>query len=107
MIKVVDRIGKTHAAGDMVYAYYDTYKSEYIVLDKYEEVSTPTIYGQWDGTTIKVEGLSGITTENNIDIGSSITVENTLNLTTPDEDCTVRGVAIKFLTSDNPYKENS
>jgi hypothetical protein len=102
MIKVVDRIGKAHVAGDMVYAYYDTYKSEYIVLDKYQEVSTPTIYGQWDGTSITIEGTSGVT-DDDINIGSSKAVENTLNLPEPEDNCTVRAVAVKFLITANPY----
>lgn len=31
-IKLVDRIGNTHNKGDLVYAYYDTHNSEYIIL---------------------------------------------------------------------------
>jgi hypothetical protein len=93
-IKIVDRIGRSHSVGSMVYAYYDTYKSEYIVLDTYEEVSAPTIYGTWNGSSITVEGTSGT---NDITIGSSITVENTLNFPAPQGGCQPKAVATKFL----------
>lgn len=32
IIKIVDRIGQKHTNGSLIYAYYDTFKSEYIVL---------------------------------------------------------------------------
>lgn len=32
IINVVDRIGQEHKKNDLVYAYYDTYKSEYIIV---------------------------------------------------------------------------
>lgn len=32
-IKIVDRIGKTYGSGTKVYAYYDTYRCEYIILE--------------------------------------------------------------------------
>lgn len=101
IIKVVDRIGKSHNAGTLIYAYYDTYRSEYIVLDTYEEQSSPMIFGQWDGETIKVEGTVGLSSKDNINIGSTVTVQNRLNLEKPLVTCTVRAVAVKFLKSSN------
>jgi hypothetical protein len=52
MIKVVDRIGRCHNAGELVYAYFDTLTEKYIVLDKHPQPTTPTIYGlyyQYEG----------------------------------------------------------
>jgi hypothetical protein len=67
MIKIVDRLGKTHKVNELVYAYFDTLTEKYIVLDKHPEISTPTIYGKYykapvdsfDGY-IKVEYATGI-----------------------------------------------
>jgi len=92
MITVVDRIGKEHNIDDKIYAYYDTYKAEYIVLDKYKEAPTPTIYGFWDGTSITVDGATG-TSEEHI-LGSSVPVSNKINFIKPE--CPVRAVAVKF-----------
>lgn len=47
MINIVDRIGKTHRVGSLVYAYFDTLTEKYIVLDKDPESMTPTIYGNY------------------------------------------------------------
>jgi hypothetical protein len=97
VIKVVDRLGKSHNVGDMIYAYYDTYNSEYLVLDKYPETSSssPTIYGIWSSGHIIVENISG--TDRDISVGSSIAVENALNFREPDYSCSVRAVAMKFI----------
>jgi len=46
LITVVDRIGNTHDVGELVYAHYDTYHSEYIILHK-------------GGSNIKIGYLSG------------------------------------------------
>lgn len=101
IINVVDRIGRSHNAGSLVYAYYDTYKSEYIVLETYEEQSAPMIFGQWVDDTIKVEGTVGLSAKDNINIGSTVQVVNRLNFEKPLATCTVRGVAVKFLKSSN------
>lgn len=47
MINIVDRIGKTHNVGQLVYAYFDTLTEKYIVLDKSPEPNTPTVYGTY------------------------------------------------------------
>ena len=52
MINIVDRIGKTHKIGELVYAYFDTLTEKYIVLDKHPEPITPMIYG----TYVETEG---------------------------------------------------
>lgn len=101
IINVVDRIGRSHNAGSLVYAYYDTYKSEYIVLETYEEQSAPMIFGQWVDDTIKVEGTVGLSAKDNINIGSTVEVVNRLSFEKPLITCTVRGVAVKFLKSSN------
>jgi hypothetical protein len=98
MIKVVDRLGQSHKSGEKIYAYYDTYKGEYIVLQtKNTTESTPTIYGLWDGSSIYVEGYSGLSSEDDISIGDYVAVENLLNLPTPNDQCNnIQAVAIKF-----------
>lgn len=52
MINIVDRIGKTHKIGELVYAYFDTLTEKYIVLDKHPEPVTPMVYG----TYVETEG---------------------------------------------------
>jgi hypothetical protein len=50
IITIVDRIGNSHSIGDMVYAHYDTYTSEYIILGG---------QGGSPGTNIKVAKAVG------------------------------------------------
>jgi hypothetical protein len=38
-IKIVDRIGKSYSSGTKIYAYYDTFQCEYIVLDAAPKLS--------------------------------------------------------------------
>jgi hypothetical protein len=75
----VDRLGKCHKPGTLVYAYYDTHTDKYIVLQDYEGQITPMIYGVYtklssvDGY-ITIEGLTG--TDCDITIGNSVYVKN-------------------------------
>jgi hypothetical protein len=98
MINIVDRIGKTHKAGEFVYAYFDTQTEEYIVLDKYSEITTPTIFGIYNPSTgiLTVEYAAGIDYyKDGIVKGTEVTVVNKLNLSTP-QSCTIFAVAIKM-----------
>lgn len=86
MIDVVDRIGKTHKIGELIYAYFDTSTEKYIVLDKHPEPTTPMIYGNYyaendDYGFIKVEYAAGIDyCKDNITKGSVVTVVNKIKL---------------------------
>lgn len=91
MIQIVDRLGKTYHAGDMVYAYFDTSTEKYIVLDHFKEPITPTVYGIYvqkyqsgDNLytgTLRVEYATGIEyCEEGIVVNSDITVHNKLRL---------------------------
>ena len=96
IIKLVDRIGNSHFVDDLVYAYYDTYRSEYIVLGSHE--SDIKIYGSVTLTgssgTLVVEGVS-VAESKTVKIGDSVTINNPLNFVIP-SGCTVKGMATKF-----------
>ena len=81
-IPIADRLGRVHEIEDLVYAYYDSYTNDYIVLQSYPD-STGAIYGVYTKVDdqygfIKVEGRVG--TPPDIEIGSMVTVMNKLNL---------------------------
>lgn len=96
IIKLVDRIGNSHFVDDLVYAYYDTYRSEYIVLGSHESdikiYGSVTLFGS--SGTLVVEGIS-VAESNTIKIGDSVTINNPLNFVIP-SGCTVKGMAMKF-----------
>ena len=67
---------------DLVYAYYDSYTNDYIVLQSYPD-HTAAIYGVYTKVDdeygfIKVEGR--VSTPPDIELGSVVTVMNKLNL---------------------------
>ena len=81
-IPVTDRLGRVHEIEDLIYAYYDSYTNDYIVLQSYPD-HTGAIYGVYTKVDdqygfIKVEGRVG--TPPDIEIGSVVTVMNKLNL---------------------------
>lgn len=89
MIDVVDRIGKTHLTGELVYAYFDTSTEKYIVLDKFLEPITPTIYGTYYPSDINygyiiVEHATGIERcgDYMITKGSSVMAKNKIGAPT-------------------------
>lgn len=86
MIKVVDRIGKTHKVGELVYAYFDTLTEKYIVLQKHPEPTTPTIYGTYYPyqSCISVEYANGIEPcdDSYVYKGANVTVVDKLGLGT-------------------------
>lgn len=100
MINIVDRLGKTHKVGEIVYAYFDTSTEKYIVLQRHPEPITPTVYGIYSqipgeswGNLI-VENAAGIDyCDEAIQKGSIVTVYNKLNL---DAACPAPAVAIKM-----------
>jgi hypothetical protein len=81
----------------MVYAYYDTYKSEYIVLGSHSSSSNYSIYGtvtlSGSSGTILVDGIS--VSGSPIDKGETISLSNPLNFSIP-SGCTAKGVAMQF-----------
>jgi len=97
LIKIVDRIGNSHNVDDLVYAYYDTYNSEYIVLSAYGnqksglKVYGPVTLSEGSGTLL-VEGISRV---GDIAIGDTIKIGNPLNFVIP-SGCTAKGVAEQF-----------
>ena len=99
MINIVDRLGKTHKIGELVYAYFDTSTEKYIVLQRHPEPITPTVYGIYshiDNTegTLVVEYAAGIDyCDEGIQKGATIIVKNKLNLPA---DCSAPAVAIKM-----------
>lgn len=103
MINVVDRIGKTHQTGELVYAYFDTSTETYIVLDKYSEPATPTIYGIYYNTTppsgyLQVEYAAGIDhCKDYIYKDAMVPVVNKMNLSVNcDYGIGVQAIAIKM-----------
>ena len=81
-IPIVDRLGRVHEIEDLVYAYYDSYTNDYIVLQSYPD-HTAAIYGTYTKVDdeygfIKVEGR--VSTPPDIELGSVVTVMNKLNL---------------------------
>ncbi len=99
MINIVDRLGKTHKIGEMVYAYFDTSTEKYIVLQRHPEPITPTVYGIYspsDATegVLVVEYAAGIDyCEEGIQKGITISVKNKMNLSA---NCSAPAVAIKM-----------
>jgi hypothetical protein len=96
LVTLVDRIGNSHNFNEMVYAYYDTYNSEYIVLGSRQ--ATATIYGTISELTnssgvLTIEGLSSEGLP--LSKGDKIDVSNILNFSIP-SGCTVKGVATQF-----------
>ena len=81
-IPITDRLGRVHELEDLVYAYYDSYTNDYIVLQSYPD-HTAAIYGVYTKVAdeygfIKVEGR--VSTPPGIELGSVVTVMNKLNL---------------------------
>jgi hypothetical protein len=81
-IPIVDRLGRSHQLEELVYAYYDSYANNYIVLQSYPD-HTGAIYGEYirmddEKGSIRVEGVVG--GPPNVEIGSLISVMNKLNL---------------------------
>lgn len=99
MINIVDRIGKTHKIGELVYAYFDTSTEKYIVLQRHPEPITPTIYGMYSALdetegSIVVEYSAGIDyCDEGIVKGSVISVKNKMNLPA---NCSAPAIAIKM-----------
>lgn len=99
MIKIADRLGKTHKVGELVYAYFDTATEEYIVLQRHPEPITPTVYGIYSPTdstegTLVIEYAAGIDyCVEGIQKGAVISVKNKLNLAA---NCTAPAVAIQM-----------
>jgi hypothetical protein len=59
IIKLVDRIGVSHKIGDMVYAYYDTFTHQYIILESNADksrTSSEIAYGYVTGETMNILG---------------------------------------------------
>ncbi|NDB60260.1 hypothetical protein EB001_17675 [bacterium] len=83
LIRIVDRIGIKHKIGDMVYAYYDTFANEYLVIESINSVTDNVIvYGYLTSNTqLSVNGYSG--NNGRISLGDIITFENPLNLRIP------------------------
>jgi hypothetical protein len=95
VINIVDRLGKRHNIGELVYAYFDTSTEKYIVLDKHPEPVTPTIYGLYNNGSITVDYAAGIDSCNKIYKGSIIQVVDKLNLV-KDQNSSCAAVAIKM-----------
>jgi hypothetical protein len=99
MINIVDRLGKTHKIGELVYAYFDTSTEKYIVLQRHPEPITPTVYGTYSGIdntegVLVVDYAAGVNyCEEGIVKGSEIFVKNKLNLPA---DCSAPAIAIKM-----------
>jgi hypothetical protein len=85
VINIVDRLGKRHDIGELVYAYFDTSTEKYIVLDKHPEPVTPTIYGLYNSSnkSITVDYAAGIDSCDKIYKGTVIPVVDKLNLVKP------------------------
>lgn len=81
MISIVDRIGRKHRIGELVYAYFDTSTEKYIVLEKHPEPKTPTIYGKYSGGQITVEYAAGMDFCDKIYKGAVYDVVDKLGLT--------------------------
>lgn len=96
-IKLVDRIGIKHNVGDMIYAYYDTFTHEYIVIESKKSSTNTIAYGYISGSkSLNVIGYGG--GDASI-IGSDIGFENPLNLTVPTNcDYPVFGILAKVYT---------
>jgi len=84
VIKLVDRIGRKHKVNDLVYAYYDTANSEYIILDNVSTISSPIMaYGfLLASDKLQVVGFNG---GKNINT-TQIEFTNPLGLAIPDLD---------------------
>lgn len=97
LIKLVDRIGIKHNIGDMVYAYYDTYTHEYIILESNKSVSDNVIaYGYISASnTLTIEGYSG---NGSVSVGDNITFNNPLQLHIPNCDVPIKAVIGKVKT---------
>jgi len=99
MINIVDRLGKTHKIGELVYAYFDTSTEKYIVLQRHPEPITPTVYGIYSPTgptegVLVVEYAAGIDyCDEGIQKGVTISVKNKMNLSA---NCSSPAVAIKM-----------
>ena len=84
-IRIGDGIGKCLRPGTVVYAYYDTDKDLYIALQDYEEMVTPTIYGNYYSESsvagwIIVDGFTGA--DCSVETGQVVYVYNPLLLKT-------------------------
>ena len=84
-IRIGDGIGKCLRPGTVVYAYYDTDKDLYIALQDYEEMVTPTIYGNYYSESsvagwIIVDGFTGADCA--VETGQVVYVHNPLLLKT-------------------------
>lgn len=91
-IKLVDRIGIKHSIGSMVYAYYDTFTHEYIILESKKAQVSNIAYGYISGSkSMTVMGYGG---DDSSVLNTDIEFENPLNLTIP-TNCMVFGVAAK------------
>jgi hypothetical protein len=100
LIRLVDRIGSTHFINDMVYAYYDTYRSEYIILTKqesniqvYGEITLGAPTSEYNGI-LSIEGISSANSK--LQIGDQIKIRNPLGFSIK-KGCTARGVASRFI----------
>lgn len=83
IINIVDRIGKRHDIGELVYAYFDTSTEKYIILDQHPEPVTPTIYGLYNNGSITVDYAAGIDSCDKIYKGTVIEVVDKLDLVKP------------------------
>jgi hypothetical protein len=99
MINVVDRLGRKHQVGELVYAYFDTSTEKYIVLERRPDPITPIIYGVYspidetEGNLI-VEYAAGIEyCDDGIRNGSVVAVKNKLKLSA---NCAGPAMAIKM-----------
>lgn len=75
-INLIDRIGAYHATGTLVYAYYDTYSSQYLVLSAgvgEGKILKGTYVGSWDKNQTKNITLISIS------VGTSGTVVSATN----------------------------
>jgi len=97
-INIVDRIGRKHRVGELVYAYYDTSTEKYIVLEKHPEPLTPTIFGRYKNGKITVEYAAGMDFCTTVYKGSVYDVVDKLGLVNdPSQDCPAVAVRMEKL----------
>jgi len=100
LIKIVDRIGNSYNVNEYIYAYYDTYNSEYLVLGRGGDGGNITAFG----TITKINsGFAWLSVEKvtggDIDlIGRTIKVSNSAGYSIL-EGCTAKGFASKFISA--------
>jgi hypothetical protein len=106
LIKIVDRIGNSYNVNEYIYAYYDTYNSEYLVLSRGGDGGNGGNGGNITafGAITKINsGFAWLSVEKvtggDIDlIGRTIKVSNSAGYSIL-EGCTAKGFASKFISA--------